>query len=125
MTNTKNKTVAVNFLRMCAGGSVRSAYELYTTENFIHHNPYFKGDKAALICAMEESAQQEPNKILDVKKVLEDGMYVAVHSHITLPNNEPGITVVHICRFENEYIAELWDIAMIIPENSPNENGIF
>lgn len=35
------------------------------------------------------------------------------------------VAVVHIYRFEGEKIAEMWDISQEIPENSPNENGMF
>jgi predicted SnoaL-like aldol condensation-catalyzing enzyme len=38
---------------------------------------------------------------------------------------DSGIAVVHIFRFQGNNIAELWDIGQAMPENSPNENGMF
>jgi hypothetical protein len=32
---------------------------------------------------------------------------------------------VHIFRFQNDLIAELWDIGQAVPENSPNQFGMF
>jgi len=36
-----------------------------------------------------------------------------------------GGAVVHIFRFAGARIAELWDIGQPVPENSPNEYGMF
>jgi predicted SnoaL-like aldol condensation-catalyzing enzyme len=33
--------------------------------------------------------------------------------------------VIHIFRFEEDRIVELWDVGQEIPEDSPNDNGMF
>lgn len=33
--------------------------------------------------------------------------------------------VVHVFRFQGNLIAELWDVGQAVPENSPNEYGMF
>ncbi|XDD49268.1 hypothetical protein AB3N59_12705 [Leptospira sp. WS92.C1] len=38
---------------------------------------------------------------------------------------EPDIAVVHIFRFEEEKIVELWDLGQFIVKDSPNKNGSF
>ena len=116
---------AVSFLRLVGEGSVRDAYDRYVGANFRHHNPYFRGDRESLMKAMEENARKNPNKVLEVKRTLEDGNYVAVHSHIRQSAQERGGAAVHIFRFENDRIAELWDIGQAVPEDSPNEHGMF
>jgi len=35
------------------------------------------------------------------------------------------VRVVHILRFEGDRIVELWDIGQEIPQDSPNEHGMF
>jgi predicted SnoaL-like aldol condensation-catalyzing enzyme len=75
--------------------------------------------------AMEENAAQNPGKTLEVKHALEDGDFVAVHSHVRQKPGDRGAAVVHIFRFEDGHIAELWDMGQPVPENSPNENGMF
>jgi hypothetical protein len=35
------------------------------------------------------------------------------------------MAAVHIFRFENERVAELYDIAAPVPEDSRNQNGAF
>jgi predicted SnoaL-like aldol condensation-catalyzing enzyme len=74
---------------------------------------------------MEENAVKNPNKLLEVKHVLEDGNLVAVHSHIRQSPEDLGGAVVHIFRFQDDRIAELWDLGQPIPKDSLNENGMF
>lgn len=33
--------------------------------------------------------------------------------------------VVHIFRFDRNHIVEMWDLGQQVPENMPNENGMF
>ena len=119
------KEKAVLFLQLAASGEVHEAYQRYTGSDFRHHNPYFRGDADSLMLAMKENAIKNPHKVLEVKRVIEDGDLVAVHSHVKQNQNDLGIAVVHIFRFHNDLIVELWDVGQQIPENSPNENGVF
>lgn len=122
---TSRKDQAESFLRLAASGQVRDAYQRHVGPGFRHHNPYFPGDADSLRRAMEENATQNPDKSLDVKLVLEDGDLVAVLSHVKQDPDDRGGAVVHIFRFEEDRIVELWDVGQEIPEDSPNENGMF
>lgn len=119
------KDMAKEFLRLCATGQVREAYQRFAASNFRHHNPYFGGDAASLRVGMEEAARRFPQTRIETKNVLEEGDRVAVHSRVQHAPSEPDIAVVHILRFEGERIAELWDIAMQGPKDSPNQYGLF
>jgi len=123
--NTSRKEKAVSFLQLVASGNVREAYQKYIGSGFRHHNPYFRGDAESLMLAMEENAGKNPNKIFEVKLTLEEGDIVAVHSHVKQNQDDLGGAVVHIFRFQNDLIVELWDVGQPIPEDSPNENGMF
>ncbi len=74
---------------------------------------------------MEEDEARSPGKRLDVQVALEDGDYVAVHSRLRRSADEPDIAVVHIFRFEQGRIAELWDVVQVAPQELVNENGMF
>ena len=74
---------------------------------------------------MMEAHQKFPNTTLEVKHVFEEDDLVAVHSRVTHSADTPEIAVVHIFRFEKGRIAELWDVGMEAPKDSPNENGMF
>ena len=115
---------AVEFLQMCARGEVREAYARHVAEGFVHHNPWFPGDRASLLEAMEASAASEPNKAFDVRQVIDGGDRVAV---LTRLERQDGAryAVVHILRFEGGRIVELWDVVQEVPAQSPNINGMF
>ncbi|MFD2612425.1 nuclear transport factor 2 family protein [Paenibacillus gansuensis] len=119
------KEKAVSFLQLVALGKVQEAYERYIDPDFRHHNPYFRGDVDSLKLAMEENAAKNPNKTLVIKHAIEEGNTVAVHSHVKQNHDDLGGAVVHMFRFHDGLIVELWDVGQPIPDNSPNENGMF
>jgi predicted SnoaL-like aldol condensation-catalyzing enzyme len=120
-----NKDTAVSFLHLAASGRVRDAYAKCVAANFRHHNPFFAGDAQALMAGMEENARQNPDKRLDILRALEDGDMVAVHSHVRQKADDRGAAVVHVFRFEDDRIAELWDVGQPVPAESVNANGMF
>jgi predicted SnoaL-like aldol condensation-catalyzing enzyme len=126
VTSTSSlKEKAVSFLQMVASGEIRKAYELYIGPDFRHHNPYFRGDAESLMVAMEENEVQSPNKTLEVKQAIQEKDKVMVYSHIKQNPEDLGAAVVHIFRFQDGRVVEMWDTGQAIPEDSPNENGMF
>lgn len=124
-TNLSLKEKAVSFLQLVASGKVREAYQNYIGPDFCHHNPFFRGDAESLMLAMEENAAKNPQKILEVKLAIQERDTVAVHSHVKQNPEDLGAAVIHIFRFQDNQIVELWDIGQPIPEDSPNENSMF
>lgn len=120
-----NRDIAAEFLRMCARGDVRDAYARFVSDDFVHHNAWFAGDRESLLLAMEQSAAAEPNKSFEVKQVIDGGDRVAVLSHLVRAGVDVEYAVVHIARIEGGRIVELWDLGQEIPKDSPNENGMF
>ncbi|WP_066304252.1 nuclear transport factor 2 family protein [Bacillus sp. FJAT-29814] len=119
------KEKAVSFLQLVVSGEIREAFQKYLAPDFRHHNPFFRGDADSLMLAMEENHTMNPHKVFEVKHVIADGEMVVVHSHIKQNQEDLGAAVVHIFRFHHNLIVELWDIGQPIPEDSPNENGVF
>ena len=122
---TSHADIATSFLRMCARGEVRDAYDRYVSQDFVHHNAWFAGDRESLLRAMEESAAKEPNKSFEVRQVIDGGDKVAVLSHLKRADAGLGYAVVHIARIVDGKIVELWDLGQEIPKDSPNELGMF
>ncbi|HLN72910.1 MAG: nuclear transport factor 2 family protein [Methylococcaceae bacterium] len=122
MTKTQ---IAQDFLILCAKGQSREAFRLYVAKDFKHHNPYFKGDAESLKIAMEKEAERNPAKIFEVQRAMEENDLVAVHSHIRENQDDAGVAVVHIFRFEGEKMAEMWDIGQAVSTERINENGMF
>jgi predicted SnoaL-like aldol condensation-catalyzing enzyme len=121
-----HKKIAESFLKMAGSGNVQAAYDQFVAIKFVHHNQYFKGDRQSLLTAMEQASKQSPNKSIEIKKVYEDGNTVITHSLVTRQDPQASnIAVVHIFRFEDGKIAELWDLGQPLSKDSPNENGPF
>lgn len=117
-----HKDDAVSFLKLAATGNVQDAYQKHISQDFIHHNQYFKGDRESLLKAMENAHKTSPNKSIEIKYAYEDGNTVITHSLVAKENQD--IVVIHIFRFENNKIVELWDVGQLIEDNMPNENGV-
>jgi predicted SnoaL-like aldol condensation-catalyzing enzyme len=119
------KYAALDFLKLAAAGDVDEAFERHVAANFRHHNPYFRGDAASLKEAMQANARQNPGKRLEVQRALQDGNEVAVYSRVRQDPDDRGAAVVHLFRFKDGMIVELWDVGQAIPEESVNEHGMF
>jgi predicted SnoaL-like aldol condensation-catalyzing enzyme len=121
-----HKEAATSFLKMAGTDKVQEAFDQYVAPSFIHHNQYFKGDRQSLLNAMQEASKATPNRAVDVKRVYEDGDTVITHSLVTREDPAaPGIAVVHIFRFEQDRVVELWDLGQPVLKESPNEHGLF
>ncbi|RZN84087.1 MAG: nuclear transport factor 2 family protein [Winogradskyella sp.] len=118
-----NKESAMAFLNLSALGKSKEAFDTFTSDDFIHHNQYFKGSREALLKAIEEDHKTNPNKSIEVIKCYEEKDTVITHSHVIKHDME--IAVVHIFRFEKEKVVELWDLGQIIEKDCLNENGLF
>ena len=119
-----NKEVAKAFLENAATGKLDEAYS-NVAPNFRHHNAYFPGDTESLKAGMADAHKQFPNTKIDVQRTIAEGNLVAVHSRVQHAPDKPAIAVVHIFSFEGDKIAELWDVGMEVPNDSPNANGVF
>lgn len=115
----------MDFLRLASSGNVHEAYEKYIAMDFMHHNPYYKGNRESLMKGMEEASMSQPNKEFTMVHALEDGDLVAVHSRVIQESSPNPISVVHIFRFADNRIVELWDNIMLQPKEMVNENGLF
>ena len=120
-----NKERAISFLRLASSANVGEAYEKYVHADFRHHNPYFPGNRAALLAGMEESAVKFPKKEFEAVRALQDGDLVAVHGRVRLTPGSPWIAVIHIFRFQDNQIIEEWEAGQEVPQDSSNENGVF
>lgn len=120
-----NKEAAITFLKLASSGKADEAYSKFVGDGFRHHNPFFEGSAGSLRAAMKENAVQHPHKALEVKRVIAEGDFVVVHFHVKHKPGDLGAAVVHIFRFEQGRLVELWDLGQPVPEKSPNQYGMF
>jgi predicted SnoaL-like aldol condensation-catalyzing enzyme len=123
-TNTQKET-AIDFLRLTARGEVDDAFARYAAPGFRHHNPHFAADAVTLRAAMKENAGRFPHMVFEVQRAIADGPLVAVHSRAVLEEGGSEMAIVHILRFEDGRIAEMWDIAQAAPVPMANRDGMF
>lgn len=120
-----NRQSAIAFLNLVVAGKIREAYETHVSPQMCHHNPFFAGDATSLQQGMEENHREHPKKILDVQRTVAEAELVAVHSRIRMSADDNGMALVHLFRFQNGQIVEMWSVGQQVPEDSPNENGMF
>lgn len=119
------KQAAVEFLQLVVAGRIAEAYEKHVDLHGKHHNFFFPAGFPELQQAMIENHAQFANKQFIVKNVLGDGDLVAVHSHIVLRSGDSGMATVHLFRFHEDKIVEMWDVGQPVPAASPNKDGAF
>jgi predicted SnoaL-like aldol condensation-catalyzing enzyme len=124
-TSTTLKDAAIDFLRLTAAGQVDEAFARYAAPTFRHHNPWFASDAATIQAGMRLNAASFPQMTFEVQRALADADLVAVHSRARMAPGTPNIAIVHILRFEDGKIAEMWDIGQPEPSPMANELGMF
>lgn len=125
MSTASNKEHAVQFLNLVSSGKIDEAYDQFVAPGGKHHSPHFAAGFDALKAAMKDNYQQFPNKQSEIKHVLGDDDLVAVHSHVVLTPGDQGFAILHLLRFEDGKIVELWDFTQMAPEKSLNTDGLF
>lgn len=110
---------------MVVAGDVDQAFERYFDWGGTHHNVFTPPGLAALRKGMNEAHARFPEKEFTIHHVLGDEDLVAVHSRLSLENDQPPMSVVHLFRFSNGKIVEMWDVAQAIPNDSLNTVGAF
>ena len=119
----ENKDKAVSFLLLSTRGKTEEAFSKFLGPGFKHHNPLVEGSVEAMKAALQRSFGRNPEKILEVKRALAEGDFVAVRSHVRMTPNDRGYVLAHFFRFEDGLIAEMWDSSQPVPEKSLNEKG--
>jgi len=121
----QNKDAATSFLKLTSTGKVDEVYSKFVGNGFKHHNAFFEGSAESLQAGMKENAVLNPDKVFEIKRVIAEGDFVVTHSRVQQKPSDLGAAVVHIFRFENGNIVELWDLGQPVPEESPNQYGMF
>ncbi len=98
--------------------------ELFAPD-YVQHNPMARTGAAGLKEFLDWARATSPDAEHRLKRVLVDGNYVVAHVHVIINPGERGNAVIDIFRIENGRVAEHWDAAQAIPEQSANENGMF
>ena len=97
----------------------------YIGPNYRQHNPGSADGPESLITTMKWFTQNFPELRMETKRIIAEGNYVVLHSHLIMKPSDRGSAVVEMFRLENGKIVEHWDVAQEIPETSANNNTMF
>lgn len=97
----------------------------YIGPTYRQHNPGAADGPDSLVATMKWFSQNFPDLSMDTKRIIAEGDYVVLHSHLVLRPGDRGSAVVEMFRLEDGRIVEHWDVAQEIPEASANDNTMF
>ena len=97
----------------------------YLGPNYRQHNPGAGDGPEPFIAIVKRFAQIFPELRMEPKRIIAEGNYVVLHSHLILKPGDRGTAVVDIFRLENGKIVEHWDVLQEIPEMAKNNNTMF
>jgi predicted SnoaL-like aldol condensation-catalyzing enzyme len=93
--------------------------------SYTQHNPAIDDSKDGLINFFREFWKKHPTTTYDIKRVIAEGDFVAVHYCWIV---EPGVferAIVDIFRIEKGKLVEHWDVVQSMPEKSVNKHPMF
>jgi predicted SnoaL-like aldol condensation-catalyzing enzyme len=97
----------------------------YLGPNYRQHNPGAGDGPEPFIETVKRFAQNFPELRMEPKRMVAEGDYVVLHSHLILKPGHRGTAIVDIFRLENGRIVEHWDVVQEVPETSANNNTMF
>ena len=97
----------------------------YIGPNYRQHNPGAGNGPEPFIAAVKGLTKTFPELSMETKRIIAEGDFVALHSHLILKPGDRGSAVVDIFRLENGKIVEHWDVVQEVPEKSANDNTMF
>ena len=97
----------------------------YLGPYYRQHNPGAADGAESYVAFMKRLAQTYPELRMETKRMIAEGNYVVLHSHLVLKPGDRGLAVVDIFRLEDGKIVEHWDVVQEVPETSANNNTMF
>ena len=125
MPSTDNKQSAKKFLELIIAGKIEDAYQIFIDMGGKHHNVFTPAGFEALKAGMKEAHTKYPNKQFTIQHIIGDEDLVAVHSHLVLEEKTLDLITMHLFRFNNGKIVEMWDFSQAILAEVPNKDGVF
>jgi predicted SnoaL-like aldol condensation-catalyzing enzyme len=102
-----------------------SAFERYAVDPFYEHNPQHADGVAAAKELFAATFANLPGLIIDIKRVIAEGDYVAVHHNFKADADDRGFACIELFRVRDGKVVEHWDAVQPVPETSANANTMF
>jgi predicted SnoaL-like aldol condensation-catalyzing enzyme len=102
-----------------------TVFERYAVDPLYEHNPQHADGVAAGVELFTGLFSAHPEVSIDVKRIIAEGDYVAVHHHLKLNPDDRGFSCIEFFRVRDGKIVEHWDAVQPVPETSANDNTMF
>ncbi|GEK28626.1 nuclear transport factor 2 family protein [Furfurilactobacillus siliginis] len=119
MTTKKDQAQAM--LSAIETGNTDAILANVSPTKYIQHNLQFGNGRDAILASIPELQAYHPQ--LEFLRIIEDGDYVAVHTHYTF--SDQPVTGFDIFRFENGKIVEHWDNLEAVTGATPSKHTAF
>lgn len=97
----------------------------YIGANYRQHNPDAADGPQGVIAYATSYIKANPQLRMTFKRIIAEGDYVAVHSHLKPNPQHRGESIVDIFRVENGKLVEHWDVMQQVPQPTANRNTMF
>ncbi len=121
----ENKKLVVAYYETAFAGEPEKAVDLYLGPTYTQHNPEAADGPEAFIGFVHYLRGENPEMVLDIKRVVAEGDFVVTHANLVLKPGEPGLALADIFRLESGKVVEHWDVIQPVPQASANGNSMF
>jgi predicted SnoaL-like aldol condensation-catalyzing enzyme len=121
----RNKQTVLAFYEAAINKKDYDTASNYMSPNYKQHNPTAADGPEGLKTWLAEFKRQWPNLRAEIKHVVAEGDFVALHVYGVNGPSPNGTAVVDIFRLENGRLAEHWDVIQPIPPEASNSNSMF
>ena len=97
----------------------------YIAPNYRQHNPYAQEGPQGVIAYASIYNKNNPQSHMDFKRIIAEGDFVVVHSHLKPNPSDRGESIVDIFRVQDGKLVEHWDVVQPVPANAANRNTMF
>ena len=120
-----NRSIVTDFIDLFyTQHRVKEAFEKYVEPSYIQHNPMAADGRDAAIDILVPMFA-EPGVGHDLKRIIVDGDFAALHVHVVNGDGDRGTSVIDIYRLANGKLAEHWDVIQPVPAASNNGHPMF
>jgi len=97
----------------------------FIDDPYVQHNAIVDNGLEGVMVFVKDLRGKYPQMTFEFKRVLVDGDYVLLHSHVITKPGQRGVSVFDLFRLNGDKLAEHWDVIQNIPEKSVSGNTMF
>jgi predicted SnoaL-like aldol condensation-catalyzing enzyme len=121
----RSESIVLSYLQGLTGRHNLSTVDRYVSPSLYQHDPTLADGAKATKKAYAELFAAYPGYTATVAKVVAEGDYVAVHTHVQDAPGDLGTSAYEVFRVRHGKIIEHWSVTQDVPATSVNGNSMF